>query len=90
MDYKKGEESWGFSRDAAACCCLEAGSGNWIMADFRDGKATMENFLVHPGLGLQEDRTKKGRNSANGQWTMDGDPAPRIAGYLGQEGENDY
>jgi len=42
------------------------------MADFRDGKATMENFLVHPGLASQEDRTKKGRNSADGQWAMDG------------------
>ena len=41
------------------------------MADFRDGKTTMENFLVHPGLGLQEDRTKKGRNSADGQWAME-------------------
>ena len=71
----------------AACCCLEAGSGNWIMADFRDGKATMENFLVHPGLGLQEDRTKKGRNSANGQWAMEWRSVPAAQVTWARKGE---
>jgi len=60
------------------------------MADFRDGKATMENFLVHPGLGLQEDRTKKGRNSANGQWNNGWRSCAGSAGYLEGGGRNDY
>ena len=55
-------------------------SGYWIMADFRDGKATMDAAAGSPGLASQEDRTKKGRNSANGQWTMDGDPVPAAQG----------
>ena len=45
-------------------------SGYWIMADFHDGHWTMESFQAHPGLGLQEDITKKGRvlPMENGQW----------------------
>jgi len=40
------------------------------MADVCDGQWTMESFRAHPGLGLQEDITKKGRvlPMENGQW----------------------
>jgi len=71
----------------AACCCLEAGSGNWIMADFRDGKTTMENYLVHPGLASQEDRTKKRRNSADGQWAMEWRSMPAAQVTRARKGE---
>ena len=75
MDYKKARNLGDFlamemrlARDAAA---WKPDSGYWIMADFRDGKATMDAAAGSPGLASQEDRTKKGQNSADGQWTME-------------------
>jgi len=65
-------------------------SGYWIMADFRDGKATMENAS---GLTPQQRPWKTGLKKGgippmdNGQWTMDEDPVPALQVTWARKGE---
>jgi hypothetical protein len=73
MNYKKGEELWEILPMENFLCAARSwmpDSGYWIMADFRDGQWTMDAAAGSPGLGLQEDITKKGRvlPMENGQW----------------------
>ena len=68
LNYKKGEESWGFSvmemRLARHVAAWKPDSGYWIMADFRDETHQWRCVSRGPQQPPWKVHTKKGQNSA--------------------------